>query len=98
MHPFIFCFVHQRPNPAAVILHQAKRPQMGQGRADHAGHPGDSLQHDRAIAVTLCEKRVGSPAQCFGYTQSKPVGKTERLMMGGLNIAAIRHDLVPMFG
>src|SRR3546814_2445647 len=57
VHALVLGLFHQRADPALIVAHPAQALEMGQRRADHAGHRRDGLQHDRAVAVALGEER-----------------------------------------
>ena len=90
VHALVLGLVHQRPDPALVVAHAAQAVQVDQRRADHAGHRGDGLQHDRAVAVALGEEGVGEEAQAAVMPkatrsdQSRVAWWTSRTMSAGV--------------
>src|SRR3546814_19417941 len=58
----------------------AQALEMGQRRADHAGHRRDGLQHDRAVAVALGEAGVRAESHRLGETERAAIRSEERLV------------------
>ena len=82
VHALVLGLVHQGADPAFVIAHPAQAAQVDQRRADHARHRGDSLQHDRSIAVALGKKRICQKSQAAGNGKGGAVRPVADLVVG----------------
>jgi hypothetical protein len=83
VHAFVFSFLHEGANPAVVILHATQALQVIERGPDHARDGGDGFQHDRPVAVTLCEEGIGAEAQQLGEAEGEAVRKANGLMVDG---------------
>uniref|UniRef100_A0A8R7UB58 Uncharacterized protein n=1 Tax=Triticum urartu TaxID=4572 RepID=A0A8R7UB58_TRIUA len=63
MHALVLGLLHERADPAAVVLEAAERAQVQQHAAHHGWHRRDRLQQQRVAGVPALEEEVAARAQ-----------------------------------